>query len=592
MISIASIIGKIRETISPYFFKSPIDGHYRHVLNLAAKEEALPAAEVRQRPDGPVISFVAPVYNAAPDHLDDLLNSIRRQPAGWCELVLSDDGSTALQTRRWLDGHRGEENMVVVRNDENRGIAAATNAGIAQARGEWVGLIDQDDALSPGAVSQILRVFDAEPECKFLYTDEVVADSRLHPVDYFFKPSWDPVLLSGVNYVNHLSLFRRDRLIEVGSLREGYDGSQDYDLLLRYLDGLEDREILHLPYPAYLWRRHRVSFSEQNLDVATQRARRALFEHYGRDHPRVEVDHAISDDLHRVRFDVGRDHWPTVSIVIPSKNAFPLISRLLTALTKDTDYPNFEIIVVDNGSTDPATLALYERHRAGPIEFRVDIHEEPFNFSRAINRGVSMAKGQHILLLNNDIEVLEPGWLKEMVSCFAYPQVGIVGAKLLYQDRTIQHVGVIAGLGGLAGHWFIGRDRNFPGPMGRLWVRQSLSVVTGACMLVSKECFHQVGLFDEEAFPIAYNDVDFCLRAIGKGFRVVWTPFASLVHHESASRGSDETKENIARFNRDKRSLRERHRTDTFEDRAFSPWYAKDHSDPAPAFLQQLPRRR
>ena len=203
-----------------------------------------------------------------------------------------------------------------------------------------------------------------------------------------------------------------------------------------------------------------------------------------------------------------------------------------------------------------------------------------------------MAKGALVLLLNNDIEIVERDWLKEMVSCFEFDDVGVVGAKLLYPDRTIQHVGVIAGLGGYAGHWFIGQDKDFPGPMGRLHVRQSLSVVTGACMLVSKDCWRSTGPFDEDVFPIAYNDVDFCLRTIDKGFRVVWTPFATLIHHESATRGSDETRENVDRFNRDKASLRDRHRTDTYEDRYFSPWYSKRHSHPRPIFLDRLPPAR
>jgi GT2 family glycosyltransferase len=205
---------------------------------------------------------------------------------------------------------------------------------------------------------------------------------------------------------------------------------------------------------------------------------------------------------------------------------------------------------------------------------------------------VALAGGEFVLLLNNDVEIMDRGWLKEMVSCFDYENVGIVGAKLLYPNLTLQHAGVIAGLGGYAGHWFIGQGDGFPGPMGRLWVRQSLSVVTGACMLVSKTCLAAVGTFDETTFPVAYNDVDFCLRAVNAGFRVVWTPFACLIHHESASRGSDETKENIDRFNRDKANLRKRHRTDVLEDRAFNPWYSKHESYPYPVALGSLPRAR
>jgi GT2 family glycosyltransferase len=380
--------------------------------------------------------------------------------------------------------------------------------------------------------------------------------------------------------------------MEIGGLRDGFQGSQDYDLLLRYTKGLSPKEIRHLPFPAYIWRRDGASHSVRFVETAINNARRALAEHFSPGRPGIVVSGALTWDLHRVRFDKLRRERPLVSVVIPNRNSLALISRVFKGLTQATEYPNFEIIVVDNGSDDPAVLGLYREWERSSTPFRARIDVEPFNFSRSINRGVAMANGPLVLLLNNDVEIVEPDWLKEMVSCFEFEGVGVVGAKLLYPDRTIQHVGVIAGLGGYAGHWFIGQHKDFPGPMGRLRVRQSLSVVTGACMLVSKDCLRSTGPLDEEVFPIAYNDVDFCLRAVDKGFRVVWTPFATLIHHESASRGSDETKENVDRFNRDKASLRDRHRTDTIEDRFFNPWYSKHESYPHPIFLDRLPPAR
>ena len=279
-------------------------------------------------------------------------------------------------------------------------------------------------------------------------------------------------------------------------------------------------------------------------------------------------------------------------MIIPNRDSLPLIARVLDGLTLGTDYPCLEIIVIDNGTKDGEVLALYERHASERAAFQAVVDEEPFNFSRAINKGLARAQGEMILLLNNDIEILEPGWLKEMASCFAYPEVGVVGAKLLYPDRTLQHAGVIVGYGGLAGHWFLEHPENFPGPMGRLWVRQSLSAVTGACLLVSREALRRVGPLDETQFAIAYNDVDLCLRALAAGYRIVWTPFATLVHHESASRGSDETPANIVRFGREKDNLRERHATDRYEDFAINPWYSKDRSTPEWARLARLPEAR
>ena len=566
--------------------------HFRHVKDLAAATVAGDRARAYNFAGNPYISFVVPVYDTKPKYLTELFASFELQAPRLSELILSDDGSTSVKTREWLARHAACPGVTVLRSGENRGIAAATNVGIAHATGRWIGLIDHDDALAPYAVCQIVKALENSPGCQFLYTDEVVADARLRPVDYFLKPAWDPVLLSGVNYINHLSLFRRDRLLEIGALRDGFQGSQDYDLLLRYTRGLRPEDVVHLPYPAYLWRRHRRSFSAKFLETATTNARRALAETYAQGQQLATVDRALSPDLHRIRFDIARQEWPLISVVIPSRNAFPLISKVLEGLTKRTDYPNLEILVIDNGSRDPMVLSLYDDYRRGRVPFYAQVEAEEFNFSRSINRGIAMAKGDAILLMNNDIEILDRNWMKEMVSCLDYPSTGIVGAKLLFPDRTLQHVGVITGFGGLAGHWFSGEDECFPGPMGRLRVRLSLSVVTGACMLISRRCIEKTGTFDEKVFAIAYNDVDYCLRAAAHGFRVVWTPFATLIHHESASRGSDEVAKNIARFRQDQANLRARHRTEEFEDRALNPWYSKNRSNPVPILLERLPDGR
>lgn len=575
--------------------------HARAILEqaaaLAGAEPAHPGLIARLDGTAPLISLVAPVYNTRLNYLEDLLVSFRAQQiegrtAGLFELVLSDDGSTNPQTRQWLEQHRDEPGLRLVLNPVNAGIAGATNSGIDAATGEWVALIDHDDAIAPFALERIARVLIENPAIQFLYTDEVITDGNLDPEGYFLKPAWDEVLLSGMNYINHFSIYRRERLLDIGKLRLGFDGSQDYDLLLRYTEGLRRDEILHLPYPAYLWRRDGVSYSAQFMARATAHARKALAERYDRPEHHAEVAPALDPNLHRVNLAMDRAAWPLVSVIIPSRNAKALISQVMDGLLNRTDYPALEIIVVDNGTTDPEVLALYEDWRRGPVPFRAEIRQEPFNFSRAVNRGCSLASGDVLLLLNNDIEMQEPGWLKEMVSCLDFPETGIVGAKLLYPDRTIQHAGVIAGLGGLAGHWFIGEKPDFPGPMARLKVRQSLSVVTGACYLISRPCWERVGPFDEEKFAIAYNDVDFCLRAVNAGFRVVWTPFAELIHHESASRGSDETPENIERFRREQDNLRERHRTDVLVDRAFNPWWTRGYSNPRFETITSLPPAR
>lgn len=333
------------------------------------------------------------------------------------------------------------------------------------------------------------------------------------------------------------------------------------------------------------------SYSALHMGLATLNARRALAEANACGDFAPQVTEAIDPNLHRVRFDLACAR-PKVSVIIPNRDSFDLIVRVLRGVMEETDYPDLEVIVVDNGSQDARVLDLYEQRKAQAKAFAAIVEPEPFNFSRAINKGVRRATGDFVLLLNNDVEILEPGWLLEMVGCFAYPDVAIVGAKLLYPDRTLQHAGVIVGFGGLAGHWYLNAPENFPGPLGRLWVRQSMSCVTGACLLVSRAALDRLGPFDEELFAIAYNDVDLCMRAVAAGMRIVWTPFAALVHHESASRGSDETEENIDRFRREQDNLRARHATDRYADFAINPWYSTDRSIPVVVMAPTLPPQR
>jgi GT2 family glycosyltransferase len=559
---------------------------YRHIVSLAAAESDPAPLEA------PFISLIVPVFNAPPRYLDELVASVRTQKRGAWELILSDDGSTGPETCAWLDRQASAKDLRILRHAKNRGIAAATNAGIGVATTPWIGLLDHDDALAPYALERIWRALAARPDCQYLYTDEVIAGPRLRPIDFFLKPAFDPILLSGVNYLNHLSVYRRERVLNLGGVRDDFQGSQDYDLVLRYTRALKDDQCVHLPYPAYVWRRDGASYSVKHISRAAENARRALLEAYSPSPHSSRVDAAMNGNLHRMRFDVGRSDWPLVSIIIPNRDSLDLISRVVQGLREKTDYPKLEIIVVDNGSKDQNVLAFYESQKQGHVPFQAMVKEEPFNFSRAINRGLAVAQGEMILLLNNDIEILESGWLKEMVSCLDYPDVGIVGAKLLYPNRTIQHAGVIVGFGRLAGHWYLEQREDFPGPMGRLWVRQSFSAVTGACLLISKDAVARIGPLDEEKFAIAYNDVDLCLRARAAGLKVVWTPFAALLHHESASRGSDETPQNVDRFRREQDNLRARHATDRYEDFAINPWYTKDRSNPEWARLAQLPEAR
>jgi O-antigen biosynthesis protein len=528
----------------------------------------------------PWLSIVVPVYNAPPRYLEDILSSFKTQDQAGAELILSDDCSTSPETRAWLEAHRATEHVKVVFNAVNGGIAKATNSGLEQATGEWVTFLDHDDVVAPHALKTIRHALEEHPSAQFLYTDELIVDDELKPVGVMLKPAFDPVLLSGVNYINHFSLYRRDRLKALGCLRTGYDGSQDYDLLLRYLEGQPEETILHLPYPAYWWRRTEMTYSIMFIQKATDNARTSLTEYFARQGVLARIEPAISPTLHRPEFLTSDHDWPKISIIIPSKDGHDLIKRVLGDIFDKTDYPNYEVIVVDNGSTDQKVLDLYQDLAKRHPNFTADVVVEPFNFSRSINRGFRQATGDHYLLLNNDVEVIDAGWIKEMVSCLRYSNTGIVGAKLIFGNGTIQHAGVAVGFGGLAGHLFMNKPARFGGPMNRLHVRNSLTCVTGAVMLISGDCHRTLGDWDEDRFAIAYNDVDYCMRAHKAGFRIVWTPFATLYHHESLSRGAEEGKEKTERFDREKAHLRERHQTLSFEDPALNPNYSRDQSTP------------
>ncbi len=561
------------------------------ILHMRLQVEALHAEPVSATTTAaPLISFVSPTFNTEVPYLDDLLASFDIQARGLCELILSDDGSTAETTLERLRRAEGQVGVKVLYGTGNQGISAATNAGLAAARGDWLSFIDHDDQLTPGAVAAIAQAIGRYPDADFFYTDEVVTDDALSPNGIFCKPTYDSVLLSGMNYINHLSIFRRSRVARLGGLRTDLDGSQDYDLLLRYLKSARPGSVVHIPYPAYLWRRHTASYSNVNIEIATRRARDALRIAYGAAGMPVEVAPALDPNLHRLTFQ--REAVRSVSVIIPNKNSLALITRIVDDLRARTDYPRLEIVVVDNGSDDPQVLRFYAELARSIPTARVDIVAEPFNFAAMCNRGARLATGEALLFLNNDIEVLTTDWLAEMETCLNFPETGIVGAKLLYPEGTIQHNGVIVGLGTAAGHWYVGEAANVAGPMGRFHVRQTLSAVTGACMLVSRACFEAVGGFDESAFPVAYNDVDLCLRARAAGFRTVWTPFACLTHRESATRGSDETGANAIRFKVEFARLQSRHGTPTYIDAAYSPLYDRRHSVPHLILPDALPAPR
>ena len=514
------------------------------------------------------LSIVTPVLNSPPRLLEQLVDSFTKQNMAGVELILSDNASTDRKTLAALKRLEATPNVQVISSTVNEGIAVAANAGLAVAQGKWVAFLGHNDLIAPSGLRAIYEALQQNMDCQLLYTDELIVNDKLRITNWFLKPAYDPVLLSGMNYINHFSVFRRERVREIGGLRSEFEGSQYYDLALRYLEGTNDEDVLHLPYPAY-WSREKKAHPDTDKTIVN--TRKALFQHSQREGWDHVVETALYEKHNRISYTPKEDAWPKVGVVIPNRNKPELIKQILGDLFSNTDYPNLEVFVADNGTTDQETISIYEDYANRFDNFRFEIEPEQFNFARMTNKGLRALDADHYLLLNNDIEVIDADWLKEMASCFAYEKVGIVGTKLLYGNDTIQHAGVIVGLKDLAGHWFYKQPHDLSDPMGRLHVRNSLSCVTGAAMLVSKQCLEEVGMLDETAFAIAYNDVDFCVRAFKAGFRTVWTPFACLYHHESVSRASDADSLSRERFAREKQNLQSRHDTKTINDPAYHP---------------------
>jgi GT2 family glycosyltransferase len=408
------------------------------------------------------------------------------------------------------------------------------------ATGEWVALLDQDDLLPEHALAVVAATIAEYPEAGLIYSDEDKIDESGARCLPFFKPDWNPELLLGQNYISHLGVYQRALLREIGRFREGYEGSQDHDLALRCVEKLAPTQIRHIPRVLYHWRmvEGSAAAAAEAKPYAPEAARRAIADHLQRKNVRGKVVACPENrEWYRVIYDLPSP-WPFVSIVIPTRDHVTLLQRCLTSIRKKTDYAPIEIVIVDNGSTEPETHAfLHDLALDARVQILTDADE--FNFSRLINRGARAARGQILAFVNNDVEAEKSDWLREMVSHAVRPEVGAVGARLWYPDGRLQHAGVVLGLHGVAGHAFQHFLTQPVAPMNRTFVlAQNYSAVTAACMVLRKTTFYDLGGFDEN-LPSNCNDVDFCLRACEAGWQIVWTPYADLIHHESASRGRD-----------------------------------------------------
>ena len=539
----------------------------------------------------PLISVVVPVFNTNPEYLAACIESLANQIYPNWELCIADDNSDNTQTRAILERYAATDQRIkVVFRPERGHISACSNSALELATGEFVALLDHDDELARHALYMIVAELNAHPDADLIYSDEDKLDEngvRCHP---HFKSDWNPELFLGQNMISHLGVYRTTLIRKLGGFRLGYEGSQDYDLALRVVNATDSDRIRHIPFILYHWRvfPSSGSYSTSQLDAASGAARKAIAEYCAARGEDVEVTEANAGAFHRVLRRLPKPA-PRVSLIVPTRDNGDVLRGCMDGLLKKTDYPDLEVLVVDNASKEPKTLDYFNSLVRDP---RVKLIEYPgkFNFSAINNFAVKATTGSIIGFINDDIEVIGPEWLREMVVHAARAHVGAVGAKLLYPDGRVQHGGVILGVQGVANHAHKYLPSDTDGYFGRLKLTQNVSAVTAACMVMRRECFDRVGGFDELNLKVAFNDVDLCLRLRQAGLEIIWTPHAELYHHESLSRGSDLEPSKIERFQREIDCMKDRWGPVLLNDPYYNPNLSLDEPDFAPAFPSRCVR--
>ncbi len=539
-------------------------------------------AVIRQRIDSfseqPLISVVMPTYNPNPAWLVEAIESVQKQLYTNWELCIADDLSSDTSIRPILEKFAQDDPRIkVIFRKENGHISAATNSAIELVAGDWVALMDHDDLLPKHALYWVADAINKHADIRLIYSDEDKIDQLGNRYAPYFKSDWNPDLFHSYNMFSHLGVFETKLIKEVDGFRIGFEGSQDYDLVLRCIEKLDNSQIHHIPHVLYHWRSHDESTSQSMSakPYVIAVGQNALMEHFERQEIKVDIEPVRFG--YRVNYALPAE-LPLVSLIIPTRNGLALIKQCIDSILEKTTYPNYEIIIVDNGSGDPATLEYFESLNTNS-EITIHRDDRPFNYSQLNNGAVELAKGSVIGLINNDIEVISADWLTEMVSHALRPEIGAVGAKLWYPDNTLQHGGVVLGLGGCAGHSHAQFPKGNPGYFGRLDLVSNYSAVTAACLLIEKSIYQEVGGLNEDDLKIAFNDVDFCLKVRKAGYWNVWTPHAELYHHESATRGEEDTPEKQARFNSEVEYMKEKWGNWLEHDPAYSPNLTFNYED-------------
>lgn len=527
----------------------------------------------------PVISLVMATYNTPPTLLRACIDSVIAQHYPHWQLCIADDASVDPAVVALITEYATLDSRInFVIRDKNGHISAACNTALNLANGEYIGLLDHDDLLAPHALLMMVQEINLHPSAGLLYSDEDKIDEQGNRSEPHFKPSWNRDLFYSHNYITHFCVLKRNLVNIIGGFREGVEGSQDYDLCLRVIAHLGNKQIIHVPHVLYHWRaiQGSTALSGNEKRYTHKAGLKALQDFFKPTCLDIKVRKHALNNCFRVQWPIPEPK-PLVSLIIPTRDGYDLLNKCIDSLYKCTHYKNFEVLIINNQSQCPRTLKyfnLLERENKARI---IDFNDE-FNFSAINNAGVVQARGSIVGLINNDIEFLNAEWLDEMVRQASRPDIGCVGAKLYYPDGRIQHAGVILGIGGIAGHShkYFGKHHN--GYHSRLSLVQNYSAVTAAALVVRKSVYLEVGGLDPE-LKVAFNDVDFCLKVREAGYRNIWTPFAEMIHHESVSRGGEDTPQKQARFTQEINLMRDRWGEHLLKDPCYNPNLTLIHED-------------
>ena len=525
--------------------------------------------EIKKFSYNPLLSVIIPVYNVKREYLVECLESILKQSYSNFEIILIDDNSSNIETLNTLKEYENNSKIKIKYRKTNGMISVASNDGIKLAKGEFLVLVDNDDKLDQNAFYYLVEALNKDKTLDFIYTDEDKMDIHGKYFEPHFKPDYSPDTLMGMNYICHLSCLRTSLVREVGGFRKEYDGSQDYDLFLRILD--KTKKIYHVPRILYHWREtpSSTSLALGNKSYAYIAGKKALEDTLKRRNIKGEVLDNPTSSTYLIKY---KHDNPKVSIIIPMKDKVNLTKVCIDSLYNKNTYQNFEIIIVDNNSTEEETLNYFNALKKEHDNVKILTIKEEFNYSRLNNLAIKEATGDYILLLNNDTEVLDKDFLDYMVGYASRDHVGCVGLKLLYKDLKVQHAGVVLGYGGVAGHIFVTASNKDIGIFNRLSMPYDYSAVTAACLLVKKSKYLEVGGFDEN-LKVALNDVDFNLKMLKKGYYNVCLNNISLLHYESKSRGYEVTKEQMDRFQKEQDYMKKKWGKELENDKYFSSNY-------------------